>query len=117
MDEAGQRALAEARADSITFVLAQADSAYAEQDSLRAIVLGVVDSLTRGAEQARVVLANSKLESDSALATLSSQLDADSIQDSTRAAIVNAVTALQNEAKACNSVLENCETQVDLLST
>lgn len=111
------RALAQARADSITVVIEQADSSYAEQDSLRAIVLGVVDSLTHEAERGRANLSRARVESDSLLDALGIRLYADStISDSTRAAIDHAVGALQTQVRECVALVDNCEQRVDLLS-
>ena len=111
--EARAEALAQVRADSITFVLAQYDSSYAAEDSVRSILVDSIAQLSAGAAKMRLGLAQANQASDSALAVLGIRLDADSIQDSTRAAITSAVAALQEEIYVCNGILINCEQRAE----
>ena len=113
-----QRALAQATADSITVVIAHYDSSNAAEDSARAVLLDVVDSLTYESQQITASLSAAKFKSDSLLYTLSIQMYADStLTDSTRAAITNVVSALQDEILECTDLVDNCEERVGLLSS
>ena len=115
---AADAARAEATADSVTHVLTQLDSAYAERDSAAKVFEDSLGVLNR---QDTIYRARNRLlqsRSDSILSTLSIQLYADStLADSTRAAIDNAVDVLQDQIWTCNQTLDNCRSQVSLLSS
>ena len=111
------RLQAEARADSITVVIAQHDSSYAVQDSVRAILLDSVAALEGQAATMRGNMAAARTESDSLVSALGVRLYADStISDSTRSAIDHAVGALQTQVRECVGLVDNCEQRVDLLA-
>ena len=109
-------ALAEARADSIDFVMSQAESTFVAQDSVRAVLLDSVRALERESTIFRARTEILKVRSDSLLSALDIQLYTEVVSDSTRVAIFNAVDVLQDQIWTCEQAHTNCERRVSLLS-